>query len=241
MMETSSKPTESGPRPAPEVMIRFEKVRKVFPQGGRSVVVLDGLDLDIRAGEFVSMMGPSGSGKSTLLHLAGGMDLPTGGQVFVAGEPTSRMTDVQLTLLRRRKIGFVFQFFNLMPTLTVEENVALPLLLDGHRLPAVRDRVRSLLERVGLGPRMGHTPEELSGGEMQRAAIARALVTNPSIVLADEPTGNLDSATGREILVLLRSMHEAEPNRTLVMVTHDPAAAAFAGRRIVLKDGKVAS
>ncbi len=203
-------------------------------------MALDGLDLDIAAGEFVSVMGPSGSGKSTLLHLAGGMDLPSAGRVCVAGEATSSMSDRELTLLRRRKIGFVFQFFNLMPTLTVEENVALPLLLDGRRLPAVRGRVRELLERVGLGSRIGHTPEELSGGEMQRAAIARALVTDPPILLADEPTGNLDSATGREILGLLRSVHESERDRTIVMVTHDPAAAAFAGRQIVLRDGKVA-
>ena len=151
------------------------------------------------------------------------------------------MSDRQLTLLRRRKIGFVFQFFNLMPTLTIEENVALPLLLDGARLPAVRDKVRSLLERVGLAARIRHTPEELSGGELQRSAIARALVTDPPVLLADEPTGNLDSATGREILVMLRSVHDSDQNRTIMMVTHNPAAAAFASRQITLRDGRVAS
>ena len=218
-------------------MISFESVRKVFPQGGREVVALDGIDITIRRAEFVSIMGPSGSGKSTLLHLAGGMDLPTSGLVRVAGEATSMLADHDLTLLRRRKIGFVFQFFNLMPTLSIEENVALPLLLDGQRLSGVRDRVCALLEKVGLENRIHHTPEELSGGEMQRAAIARALVADPPILLADEPTGNLDTATGREILEMIQTVRGT---RTILMVTHDPSAAAFADRRIILKDGREA-
>jgi putative ABC transport system ATP-binding protein len=223
-------------------VIRFDNVRKVYRQGGRDVAALDGLTLSVAKGEFLAVMGPSGSGKSTLLHLAGGLDLPTSGAVAVDGVETARMSDTELTLLRRRKIGFVFQFFNLMPTLTVEENVAMPLLFDGARLPAVRDRVRALVERLGIGHRLGHHPEELSGGEMQRAAIARALITDPAIVLADEPTGNLDSATGREILAILKQAARADGSRpTIVMVTHDPSAAKTGDRLVTLRDGKVSA
>ena len=221
-------------------MIRFENVVKVFPQGGREVTALDDVTLGVEGGEFLVVTGPSGSGKSTLLHLAGGLDLPTRGRVEVAGASTSDLSDLDLTLLRRRKIGFIFQFFNLMPALTVEENTALPLLLDGHRLPGIRDRVRRLLDEVGLTPRLGHRPAELSGGEMQRSAIARALVTDPDIVLADEPTGNLDSGSGREVLEILRSMtRRRDRRRTVVMVTHNPEAAAFGDRRVALRDGRL--
>ncbi len=221
-------------------MIRFEAVRKVYRQGARDVAALDGITLEIAAGEFVAVMGRSGSGKSTFLHLTGGLDLPTEGVVKVDGAATSSMTETERTLLRRRKIGFVFQFFNLMPTLTVEENVAMPLLFDGVRLPQVRDRVRAAVERVGIAHRVTHRPEELSGGEMQRAAIARALVTDPPIVLADEPTGNLDSATGAGILELLKGAKRADGARpTIVMVTHDASAAGTADRTIVLRDGKL--
>ncbi len=221
-------------------MIRFENVVKVFPQGGREVTALDDVTLAVEEGDFLVVTGPSGSGKSTLLHLAGGLDLPTRGRVKVAGASTSNMSDLDLTLLRRRNIGFIFQFFNLMPALTVEENTALPLLLDGNRLPVIRDRVRRLLDEVGLTPRLGHRPAELSGGEMQRSAIARALVTDPDIVLADEPTGNLDSGSGREILEILRSMtQQRDRRRTVVMVTHDPEAAAFGDRRVTLRDGRL--
>ena len=160
----------------------------------------------------------------------------------VDGVETVRMGDTDRTLLRRRKIGFIFQFFNLLPTLTVEENVAMPLLFDGLRLPSVRDKVRALVERVGIGHRIDHRPEELSGGEMQRAAIARALVTDPAIVLADEPTGNLDTTTGAGILEILKTAKRSDGTRpTIVMVTHDAAAAAFSDRTVVLKDGKVSA
>ncbi len=221
-------------------MIEFRDVRKEYLQGARLVSALDGVSLRVEKGEFLAVMGRSGSGKSTLLHLAGGLDLPTSGSVEVDGVSTARMTDTELTLLRRRRIGFVFQFFNLMPALTVEENVAMPLLLDGARLPPVRAAVRALVERVGLAARLAHRPEELSGGEMQRAAIARALVTDPPIILADEPTGNLDSSTGRDILDLLRAVaRDPASPRTVVLVTHDPAAAAVADRRLSLRDGRL--
>jgi len=223
-------------------MISFAQVTKTFAQGGREVVAVSDLTLDIASGEFLAVVGPSGSGKSTLLHLAGGLDLPTAGRVEVAGVATSHMSDDELTGLRRRRIGFVFQFFNLLPALTVEENVALPLLLDGARLPTVRDRVRAMIDAVELTPRREHRPAELSGGEMQRAAIARALVTDPEIVLADEPTGNLDSRTGEEVLRLLRALTaEGGRPRTVVLVTHDPAAAARGDRRVTLRDGRLVS
>jgi len=221
-------------------MIQFEHATKTYPQGGREVTALEDLTLEIADGEFLAVVGPSGSGKSTLLHLAGGLDLPTSGRVQVAGVATANMTDQELTLLRRRRIGFIFQFFNLLPALTVEENAALPLLLDGKRLPAVREIVRRRLDQVGLTPRLDHRPAELSGGEMQRAAIARALVTDPEIVLADEPTGNLDSATGRGVLEALRALtRDGERRRTVVMVTHDPTAAALADRTVSLLDGRL--
>jgi putative ABC transport system ATP-binding protein len=181
-------------------------------------------------------MGPSGSGKSTFLHLAAGLDLPSSGELFVDGQPTHAMDDDELTLLRRHRVGLVFQFFNLVPTLTVLENAALPLLVAGQRLRAVRAKVEGILARLGLADRLQHAPDELSGGEIQRTAIARALVTDPEVLLADEPTGNLDSVTGGEILRLL---HEAAAGRTVVMVTHDPAAAATAQRQIHLRDGRL--
>jgi len=215
-------------------------VTKTFVQGDREVTAVADLTLQIASGEFLAVVGPSGSGKSTLLHLAGGLDLPTAGCVEVAGVATSRMSDDELTRLRRRRLGFVFQFFNLLPALTVEENVALPLLLDGARLPAVRDRVRGLIDAVALTPRREHRPAELSGGELQRAAIARALVTDPEIVLADEPTGNLDSRTGQDVLRLLRVLTaEGGRPRTVVLVTHDAATAALADRRVALCDGRL--
>jgi putative ABC transport system ATP-binding protein len=217
-------------------MIEFENVRKVYPQGPREVAALDGVTLQVEKGEFVAIMGPSGSGKSTLLHLAGGLDLPSSGAVRLEGKSTLEMSDDDLTLYRRKRIGFIFQFFNLIPTLTVVENTVLPLLLNGGRLHDVRPRAEALLERVGLRPRLEHRPDELSGGEMQRVAIARALLADPAMVLADEPTGNLDSAAGAEVLRILK---ELAGERTLVMVTHDPSAAAVAGKIVRLKDGRV--
>ncbi|MBI3736407.1 ABC transporter ATP-binding protein [Candidatus Sumerlaeota bacterium] len=217
--------------------IEFRNVIKVYPQGLRQVTALDGLNLAINRGEFVAIMGPSGSGKSTALHLAGGLDLPTSGEVVVDGQPTFSLSENELTLLRRNKIGFVFQFFNLIPTLTIVENAALPALLGGKKRAEVIARAQELLAKVGLGARFDHFPEELSGGEMQRVAIVRALINDPPILLADEPTGNLDSATGVEILKLLQ---ELAANRTIVIVTHDEKAAAYGSRTVRLKDGKLA-
>ena len=221
-------------------MIEFRNVRKLYPQGTRAIAALDGVSLRIDRGGFTCLTGPSGSGKSTFLHLAGGLDLPTSGEVLLEGTATSSRSDDDLTLLRRRRLGFVFQFFNLIPSLSVAENVALPLLLEGRRPAEVERRVAPLLERVGLGARRGSAPDELSGGEMQRVAVARALVADPAIVLADEPTGNLDSATGRGILELLHTVAK-EDGRTVVVVTHDPSAARFADRVVRLRDGRVES
>jgi putative ABC transport system ATP-binding protein len=218
-------------------VIEFRDVRKVHAQGRRDVVALDGVSLRIGSSEFVTIMGPSGSGKSTLLHLAGGLDVPTSGDVLLAGQSTARMDDTTLTLLRRKEIGFVFQFFNLIPSLNIVQNASLPALLGGARPDDVAHRAEELLKRLGLARRLDHFPEELSGGEMQRVAIARALITDPPIVLADEPTGNLDTATGMEILKVLQ---EIGRERTVVIVTHDERAAGYGTRLIHLRDGKLA-
>ena len=219
-------------------MIALADVHKVFRQGETEVRALAGVSLDIAAGEFVAVRGPSGSGKSTLLHLIGGLDLPSGGEIRIDGALLSDLSDDELTIFRRRKIGVVFQFFNLLPTLSAEENVALPLLLDGIRSRAARSRAAAALERVGLAHRGRHRPDQLSGGEMQRAAVARALVIEPRLILADEPTGNLDTATGEQVLSLIRAAN-AERGCTVVLVTHDPRAAAYGTRTVTLKDGVV--
>jgi putative ABC transport system ATP-binding protein len=219
-------------------VIAVRDVHKVFRQGDADVPALAGVSLDVAAGQFVSIVGPSGSGKSTLLHLMGGLDQPTSGEIVIEGTPISRMSDDEITIFRRRKIGFVFQFFNLLPTYSAEENVALPLLLDRRRARDVRDRVRAALDQVGLGHRRRHRPDELSGGEMQRVAIARALVIEPVLILADEPTGNLDTRTGEQILALIREANRARGS-TVVLVTHDARAAAYADRIVTLKDGAV--
>jgi len=221
-------------------VIKFRDVRKVYLQGTREVAALDGVSLRIDSGGFTCLMGPSGSGKSTFLHLAGGLDLPSSGDVMIEGQSTRAWNDDALTLLRRRRLGFVFQFFNLIPSLTVAENVALPLLLEGVSGAEISRRVEPLLERVGLAGRSGHAPAGLSGGEMQRTAIARALVADPAIVLADEPTGNLDRATGRGILEILHAVAKRD-GRTVVVVTHDPGAAEFADRVVRLRDGRIES
>lgn len=219
-------------------MIRSIDVHKVYRQGKSEIVALAGVSLDIHEKEFVVIMGPSGSGKSTLLHLMGGLDRPTRGEIEIDGQNLSRMPDREVTLLRRSKIGFIFQFFNLLPTLTGLENVMLPLILDGHPTKPARNRAEALLEAVGLASRRDHLPEELSGGEIQRLAVARALAFQPPILLADEPTGNLDSKTGEEILQLLRRINR-ENGCTLVMVTHNRDAAGYGDRIITLRDGKV--
>ena len=213
-------------------------LRKQYQMGEFAVDALDGIDLKIRKGEFVAIMGPSGSGKSTLLHLMGGLDTPTDGAVMLGGRRLAHLSDDEVTILRRRQVGFVFQFFNLLPTLTAAENVALPLLIDGWRVEDLAARVAELLDLVGLSDRRDHRPDQLSGGEQQRVAIARALVTEPAVVLADEPTGNLDSKAGREVLGLLRRACD-EKGQTIVLVTHDPLAASYADRVVFLHDGRV--
>lgn len=219
-------------------MIRAINLHKIYRQGKSEIAALAGVSLDIQRGEFVVIMGPSGSGKSTLLHLIGGLDRPTRGEVLIDGRIISQMSDNEVTLLRRRHIGFVFQFFNLLPTLTAVENVMLPLILDGQATAAARTQAGGLLERVGLAARSDHLPEELSGGEIQRIAIARGLAFNPPILLADEPTGNLDSKTGEEILKLMRRINR-EAGCTVVMVTHNREAAEYGDRVIHLRDGAV--
>src|SRR3954468_2813913 len=221
-------------------MMDLVDVTKTYQQGSRTVNAVRGVSLTVTAGEFVSIMGPSGSGKSTLLHLLGALDTPTSGEVFFQGASVQRMSDRQRSLLRRNRIGFVFQFFNLIPTLKAEENVALPLLLGGARRSAALAQGRAALERVGLSHRAGHFPEEMSGGEMQRVAIARALVTEPEAIMCDEPTGNLDSKTSGEILDLLRGLPEPG-KRAVVMVTHDRRAADYGDRLIHIQDGRVAA
>src|SRR5947209_3316191 len=219
-------------------MMELRHVTKHYPQGRRIVRALQGVSLRIDAGEFVSIMGPSGSGKSTLMHLLGALDTPTAGEVFFQGRALHTLADRELALLRRQRIGFVFQFFNLLPTLTAAENVALPLLLAGQGRRKALVPAHAVLERIGLADRAGHFPDEMSGGEMQRVAIARALVIEPEAVLCDEPTGNLDSANSEEVLALLRSLTEGG-KRAVVMVTHDPSAAAVGDRIVPIRDGLV--
>jgi len=204
------------------------------------VQAVRGVSLRVIGGEFVSIMGPSGSGKSTLLHLLGALDTPTSGRALFNGQDLQQMSDRQRSHLRRNQIGFVFQFFNLLPTLTAGENVAMPMLLGGLSRKEALKRAEAALERVGMLHRLKHFPEEMSGGEMQRVAVARALVTEPSAVLCDEPTGNLDSKNAKEILGLLRSLPEAG-RRAVVVVTHDPQAAAVGDRIVHISDGLIAS
>lgn len=219
-------------------MIRCLDVHKIYKQGENEVTALDGITLDIAKGSFAVIMGPSGSGKSTLLHLIGGLDRPTSGELLVDGRLIGQMADDQVTLFRRNKIGFVFQFFNLLPTLTALENVALPLVLDGRSRFEAEQRAQTLLEKVGLAQRKKHLPEELSGGEIQRTAMARALAFDPPILLADEPTGNLDSKNGTAILSLLQQISKQD-GCTVVMVTHSEEAAGYGDRRIYLRDGQI--
>ena len=220
-------------------ILEAKELQKQYEMGGHTVNALAGVDFVVEEGEFVAIMGPSGSGKSTLLHLLGGLDKASEGDVTLAGQRLSVLNDREATLVRRHNVGFIFQFFNLLPTLTTEENVALPLIIDGKPLRRYEDRITGLLELVGLTDRRGHKPDQLSGGEQQRVAIARALVTEPAIVLADEPTGNLDSKTGAVIMDLLRRSCD-ELGQTVVIVTHDSKAATYADRTVLLKDGHIA-
>jgi putative ABC transport system ATP-binding protein len=223
------------PSDAPLVV---QNVRKQFRQGDRAVAALDGVSLDVPRGQFLAVMGASGSGKSTLLHLMAGLATPDEGQVIVNGTELKGMRDRELTLFRRRHIGLVFQSFNLIPTLSAEENVALPLMLEGRNGDAARAKVEELLNSLGLTKRRHHRPDAMSGGEQQRVAIGRALVSDPAVILADEPTGNLDSANSRSVCELLRDLAVIH-NKTIVMVTHEPTVAAYAQEVAVLKDGKL--
>jgi putative ABC transport system ATP-binding protein len=218
-----------------QAVVELENVSRRFERGGASLAALDGVSLSVAAGEFVAVVGPSGCGKSTLLNLIAGVDRADAGAVRVCGRELGRASEAELTHLRRRTLGIVFQAFHLVPNLTAEENVALPLALDGRGDPA---RVRALLERVGLAARARHFPGELSGGEQQRVAVARALVHRPALVVADEPTGNLDSASGARVLELLLELRASE-GAALVLATHDAAIEARAPRVVALRDGRV--
>ncbi len=217
-----------------------ENVAKQFRQGDRAVPALAGVSLEVNQGLFLAVMGASGSGKSTLLHLMAGLTQPDSGRVIVNGTEISRLSDKELTLFRRRHIGLVFQSFNLIPTLTAAENIALPLMLEGRNgsAAASKARVDELLDNLGLTSRREHRPDAMSGGEQQRVAIGRALVTDPAVILADEPTGNLDSANSKAVCELLRDLSLVH-NKTIVMVTHEPSVAAFAQEVAVIKDGRL--
>lgn len=219
-------------------VLEARKLRKDYQLGEHQVSALIGVDFQVVQGEFIAIMGPSGSGKSTLLHLLGGLDAPTDGSVVLAGESLAELSERQATLVRRHNVGFVFQFFNLLPTLSAEENILLPVIIDGQNPRSYEERLTSILELVGLLDRRSHKPDQLSGGEQQRVAIARALITQPAILLADEPTGNLDTKTGTAIMDLLRRSCD-DLNQTVIVVSHDPRASAYADRVIFLRDGDI--
>ena len=218
------------------IAVEGRHIIKNFRVGNTATEVLKDISLQVMQGEFVSIMGPSGSGKSTLLYILGGLDAPTSGHVLLNGTDISRFGDEKMSCIRRQKIGFVFQFYNLIPNLNVEENIMLPLLLDGKKVGGYKKQLEQILEIVGLSDLRRHTPRELSGGQQQRVAIARALIGNPEILFADEPTGNLDSKTGAEIMALLREINRTS-GQTIIMVTHSPEAAKSSGRMINVQDG----
>jgi len=219
-----------------EPLIQIRNLSKVYQRGKQSVEVLHHVDLDIEEGDFVALMGPSGSGKTTLLNLIGGLDTPTQGTIAVAGRPITRLSEDDLARWRASNVGFVFQFYNLLPTLTAQKNVELPLLLTKLSAAQRKSRASAALELVGLGQRKSHKPSELSGGQQQRVAIARALVTDPTLIVGDEPTGDLDRQSASEILSLLQQLNR-EHGKTIIMVTHDPKAAEYAKRTLRLDKG----
>jgi putative ABC transport system ATP-binding protein len=219
-------------------IIQTENLTKIYGVGDTAVAALDHVNLSVDEGEFVAVMGPSGCGKSTLLHLIGGLDRVTEGRVLLDGNDIAQLDDTHVTELRRRRVGFVFQFYNLIPVLTAIENAALPLTLDGVKADEARERATNWLKRMGLEDRLSNRPDQLSGGQQQRVAIARALVAEPALILADEPTGNLDSRAGDEIAGLLKHISE-EWKRAILMVTHDPRIAAYSDRIVFLKDGSI--
>lgn len=220
-------------------IIKVENVKKIYRMGDNEVRALDGVSLVVEEGEFLIVMGPSGSGKTTLLHLMGCLDKPTEGEIYIASTPVSKLNDSQLAKIRNKMVGFVFQQFNLLPRLTALENVELPMIYAGVPKSARRKKAKELLELVGLGDRLHHRPTQLSGGQMQRVAIARALANDPMVLLADEPTGNLDSKSGEEILKIFSELNERE--QTIIIVTHDPEVAKHAGRIVRMRDGKIVS
>jgi putative ABC transport system ATP-binding protein len=219
-------------------IVRVEKLTKLYGSKENPVPALQGVDLTIEQGDFVAVMGPSGSGKSTLLHLIGGLDQPTGGSVWLGDTDISTLSDKALSRLRRERIGFIFQFYNLIPTLTARENVALPLLLDRVPRKTALERADEALNTLGLADRAGHRPAQLSGGQQQRASIARAMIIHPMLVLGDEPTGALDTHSGTEVVELLREI-SSKGKHTVILVTHNPRVAAYADRIVYLKDGTV--
>lgn len=221
------------------IAIEGKNIIKEYKMGEVISRVLNDISLQIEQGEFVSIMGPSGSGKSTLLYILGGLDNPTGGSILMNSKDISKFDDDSKSVMRRRNIGFVFQFYNLIPNLNVEENILLPILLDGKNMKDYKKQLNDILEIVGLTNRRKHTPRELSGGQQQRVAIARALINSPEILFADEPTGNLDSKTGTEIMGLLREINQ-ESNKTIIMVTHSANAAEYSNRIINVRDGVIA-
>jgi putative ABC transport system ATP-binding protein len=235
----STTASNSAGTPSTTPAVRTTDLTKTYGSGETEVRALDAVSIEIARGEMLAIMGPSGSGKSTLLHLLGALETPSAGTIELAGRRYEGLGDAELTALRRDTIGFVFQFFNLLGTLTAEENVLLPALIAGRQDAEMRARATELLDRVGLAARADHLPSELSGGEQQRVSIARALLMRPELVLADEPTGNLDSHSSAEVLGLLGELNRAE-GHTIVMVTHDPSAAATARRVMFLRDGRVA-
>ena len=219
-------------------VLEAKDLQKQYKLGQHIVHALVGVNFQVEKGEFVAIMGPSGSGKSTLLHLLGGLDSPSEGNITLAEQSLAKLSEHKATLVRRHNVGFVFQFFNLLPTLTAEENVLLPIIIDGKNPRKYEEQLTNILELVGLLDRRTHKPDQLSGGEQQRVAIARALISEPAILLADEPTGNLDTKTGTAIMELLRRSC-SELNQTVIVVTHDPKAAAYANRIIFLRDGDI--
>jgi putative ABC transport system ATP-binding protein len=234
---TQTVPFRTGDTPLPDIVILTHSLTREYVMGAEVVHALRGVDIQIRKNEYVACMGPSGSGKSTLMNLIGCLDTPTAGEYWLNGQKVSDLTDDELARIRNKEIGFVFQTFNLLPRADSLHNVELPLIYAGLGAKERRQRAAHALERVGLGDRMDHRPNELSGGQRQRVAIARALVNEPSILLADEPTGNLDSATGNEIMGLFQELHDA--GQTIVLVTHEQDIAAHARRQIHLLDGKI--
>lgn len=218
-------------------ILKIEHLSKIYGKGETAVKALDDISFSVNKGEFVAIIGPSGSGKSTLLHLLGGVDRPTSGKVFVNNRDIYELNETQLAIFRRRQIGLIYQFYNLIPVLTVEENITLPMLLDGHKVD--KKQFASIVEKLNLQSRLQHLPNQLSGGQQQRVSIGRALISNPAIMLADEPTGNLDSKNSAEIIELLR-MFNRTFNQTLIVITHDERIALQADRIIAIEDGKLA-